>query len=34
MNIKSNYLYRNAGKYKLYDSIIFTNPNARELAEI
>ena len=30
-NIKFNYLYRDAGNYKLFDSVIFTNKTAMSL---
>lgn len=34
LNIKFNYLYRDAGNYKLYGSVIFSNPNNLSLAEV
>lgn len=33
-NIKFNYLYRDAGNYKLFNSIIFTNPDKSDLETI
>jgi len=33
-NIKFNYLYRDAGNYKIYDEIIFANQNSHSLQEI
>jgi hypothetical protein len=34
MNIKFNYLYRDAGNYKNYGCVIFSNPNQLELGYI
>ena|SRR5690606_31000270 len=34
MNIRFNYLYRDAGNYKQYGGVVFTNPNGRPLNEI
>lgn len=34
MNIKLNYLYRDAGNYKLYDAAVFRNDVNLSLAEI
>lgn len=34
MNIKFSYLYRDAGNYKNYNDIIFSNPNYLPLEEI
>ncbi len=31
MNIKFNYLYRDAGNYKTYGSVVFSNPQQREI---
>jgi hypothetical protein len=33
-NIQFNYLYRDAGNYKKYDSVIFANPDNIELSEL
>jgi hypothetical protein len=33
-NIKFNYLYRDAGNYKIYGYEIFSNPQSAQLAEI
>ena len=33
-NIKFNYLYRDAGNYKKYDSVIFANPDNVYLSEL
>ncbi len=33
-NIKFNYLYRDAGNYKVYGYEIFSNPQSAQLAEI
>jgi len=33
-NIKFNYLYRDAGNYKHYGSVIFASPNDLSLLEI
>ena len=33
-NIKFNYLYRDSGNYKLFNSVIFTNPNKLDLKTI
>lgn len=33
-NIKFNYLYRDAGNYKLFDSLIFTNKDSLSLEYI
>lgn len=32
-NLKFNYLYRDAGNYKVYDEIIFANQNTHSLPE-
>ena len=34
MNIRFNYLYRDAGNYKQYGGVVFTNPNGRPVNEI
>jgi hypothetical protein len=34
MNIRFNYLYRDAGNFKQYGSVVFRNPLNRSLAEI
>jgi hypothetical protein len=34
MNIRFNYLYRDAGNYKQYSSVVFNNPNDRDPSEI
>jgi hypothetical protein len=34
MNIKFNYLYRDAGNYKNFNAIIFSNPKCYELEKI
>lgn len=34
MNIKLNYLYRDAGNYKVYDSVIFSNPDNISVSQI
>lgn len=34
MNIKFNYLYRDAGNYKNFNSIVFSNPNCHKPEEI
>ncbi|MCC7449580.1 MAG: hypothetical protein IT324_19320 [Anaerolineae bacterium] len=33
-NIRFNYLYRDAGNYKSYGSVVFKNPNSLSLAKI
>lgn len=33
-NIKFNYLYRDAGNYKTYGSVVFANPQNYSLAEL
>ena len=33
MNVKFNYLYRDAGNYKQYGSVIFAAPNQIDLAD-
>ena len=34
MNIRFNYLYRDAGNYKTYGSVVFLNPNKLAVGEI
>ncbi len=34
MNIRFNYLYRDAGNYKTYGSVIFQNPDKLRIAQI
>ncbi|MDP2126020.1 MAG: hypothetical protein Q8K97_01465 [Pseudohongiella sp.] len=34
MNVKFNYLYRDAGNYKEYGSVVFAAPNQIDLADI
>lgn len=34
MNIKLNYLYRDAGNYKTYGFVTFSNPDCLPLAEV
>ncbi|MBS1527442.1 MAG: hypothetical protein JST19_17475 [Bacteroidetes bacterium] len=33
-NIKFSYLYRDGGNYKKFDSVVFPNPDNRNLSEI
>jgi len=34
MNIRFNYLYRDAGNYKQYSWVVFSNPHNRALLEV